>query len=158
TRKLSDNLVGIMAELEAAVPQTMRRYLSEDVASQPRAELIVAFEAAFVAADHYQKYLVKAGALSKTALAAAPVTEMKASVSEQETVAGTANVLGRIARIEKLLSLAAWFEGESPAWLEWWKTLSAVDPLPDGTIPENHPETLSAHIGRIGKSLGEAEP
>jgi len=59
TRKLSDNVVGIMAELEAAVPQTMRRYLSEDVASQPRGELAKAFEAAFIKADHYQKYLAR---------------------------------------------------------------------------------------------------
>lgn len=158
TRKLSDNVVGIMAELEAAVPQTMRRYLSEDVASQPRAELAKAFEAAFVTADHYQKYLAKAGALSKAALAAAPAAEMTVPAPEKEAGPDTANVLDRIVRIEKLSSLAAWFEVESPAWLQWWKTVAAADPLPDGTIPDTDPETLSAHVGRIGKSLGEAEP
>lgn len=158
TRKLSDNVVSIMAELEAALPQSMRRYLSEDVASQPRAELAKAFEAAFVGADHYQKYLAKAGALSKAALEAAPAVEMTAPIPEKETVPGTANLLGRIARIEKLSSLAVWFEAESPTWLKWWSMLSAAEPLPDGTIPDTDPETLSAHIGRIGKSLGEAEP
>lgn len=158
TRKLSDNVVGIMAELEAAVPQTMRRYLSEDVASQPRADLVKAFEVAFVAADHYQKYLAKAAVLSKAALAVAPAAEMNAPAPEKETVPGTESVLGRIARLEKLSSLAAWFEVESPAWLKWWKTLSAAGPPPGGTIPDTDTETLSAHIGRIGKSLGEAEP
>jgi len=73
-------------------------------------------------------------------------------------VPGTANVQSRIARIEKLSNLAVWFETESPEWLKWWKTLSAADPLPNGTIPDTDPETLSAHIGRISKSLGEAEP
>jgi energy-coupling factor transporter ATP-binding protein EcfA2 len=157
TRKLSDNVMSILAELEAAVPQTMRRYLSEHVASQPCADLVKAFEAAFVEANHYQKYLAKAGALSKAALAAAPGGEMKASAPEKEAVPGTASVLERIARIERLSSLAAWFEAESPAWLKWWKALSAADTVPEGTIPAS-PETLSAHIGRVGKSLAEAEP
>jgi energy-coupling factor transporter ATP-binding protein EcfA2 len=158
TRKLSDNVTGIMAELEAAVPQTIRRYLSEDVASQPCAELVKAFEDEFVSAERYQKYLAKAGALAKAALTIAPLTEMTTPVVENEAVAGTAILLSRIARIKKLSSLAEWFEVASPKWLKWWKTLSAADPLPDGTIPATDPETLSAHIGRIGKSLGEAEP
>ncbi|XUM22096.1 AAA family ATPase [Bradyrhizobium oligotrophicum S58] len=158
TRKLSDNVIGILGELEASVPQAMRRYLSEDVASEPRADLRKAFEAAFVNADRYQKYLSKCGQLSKAALATVPSAEMNAPPLEKETVTGTAAVLDRIARIEKLSSLAAWFQSESAAWLKWWKTLSAVDPLPDGTIPATAPETLSGHIGRISRSLGEAEP
>lgn len=147
-----------MAELEAAVPQAMRRYLSEDVASKPRAELAMAFEATFVTADRYQKYLAKAGALSSAALAIAPTAEMVANLPQKETVPGTAKVLGRIARLEKLSSLAVWFEVESLAWLKWWKVLSTADPLPDGAVPDSASETLSAHIDRVGKSLGEAEP
>ena len=158
TRKLSDNVIGIMAELEAAVPQAMRRYLSEDVATEPRSDLVRAFEAAFVNADCYQKYLSKCGALSKAALVTAPSTEMKAPALEEETVAGTGAILGRIARIEKLSSLATWFEVESSPWLKWWNAFSVANPLPDGTIPATDPETLSAHVGRIAKSLGEAEP
>jgi energy-coupling factor transporter ATP-binding protein EcfA2 len=158
TRKLSDNVTGIMADLEAALPQTMRRYLSEDVTLKPRAELAKAFEDEFVSAERYQKYLARAGALAKAALATAPATEMTAAVADKESVSGTAILLGRIDKIEKLSSLAEWFEAASPTWQKWWTTLSAADPLPDGTIPATDPETLSAHIGRIGKSLAEAEP
>jgi hypothetical protein len=158
TRRLSDNVTTILAELEVAVPEAMRRYLTEDVAAGPRAELMQVLEATFVNADRYQSYLLKCGALSKAALAAAPLEEMATPVLEKETAAGTATVLGRIARIEKLSSLAAWFESESAAWLKWWKTLSAADPQPDGIILVTVPETLTAHVGRIAKSLGEAEP
>lgn len=158
TRRFSDNMIGIMAELEAAVPDVMRRYLSEDIASKPRAELAKDFEAKFVNADRYQKCLLTCGSLSETALATAPSTEMNLPNLEEGTVAETAAVLDRIARMEKLSSLAHWFEVESETWLKWWTALSAVDPLPDGTLPTAEPETLSAHIGRVTKSLGEAEP
>lgn len=158
TRKLSDNVNNIMAELEASVPKSMLRYLSEEAASHPRAELANAFEDTFVNAEHYQKFLVKAGALSQAALVNAPATELTLAAAEEERVSGTANLLERIAKIENISSLAEWFEVESPNWLKWWKELSVVDPQPDGTIPATAPETLSTHIERIGKSLGEAEP
>jgi hypothetical protein len=158
TRKLADNVVAILAELEAAVPQTMRRYLSEDVGAQPREELRNAFEASFVTADHYKNYLAKAGSLAQAALNVAPATEMKAPVAEAEAASGTGVVLDRIARIEKLSRLAAWFEAESPLWLKWWDTVSATSPSSDGMPSPPAAETLSAHIGRIGQSLSEAEP
>ena len=158
TRKLSDNVIGIMADLEAAVPQAMRRYLSEDAPTKPRAELAGALEATFVNADRYQKYLTKCGALSKAALADAPSSEMELPVLKTETVAGTGQVLARIVAIEKLINLTTWFETESKSWLTWWKTLSTADPLPDGSVPRTEPETLSAHVARIAKSLGEATP
>jgi hypothetical protein len=158
TRKLSDNVIGIMAELESAVPQAMRRYLSEDASTKPREDLIKAFEAAFVNADRFKKYLSKCGALSKAALATAPAAEMSHPVLEEEAATGTGVVLARIARIEMLSSLAAWFEAENPAWLKWWQVLAGPDTLPDETIPSTDPETLSAHVSRIAKSLGEAEP
>lgn len=158
TRRLSDNVIGVMAALEGAVPQVMRRFLSDEVPTEPRANLVKAFEAHFVTADRYQKYLSKCGALSKAALSKAPSTEVKSLHPEQEIVPGTGAVLDRISRIEKLSHLAAWFEAESPSWLEWWKSLAAADPLPDGTVPATDPETLSAHIGRVSTALGEAEP
>lgn len=158
TRKLSDNMIGILAELESAVPNVMRRYLSEDVATVPRAELVKDFEATFVNADRYQKCLLKCGAMSKTALETAPSTEMRAPPVEDVSVAETAAVLARIARMEKFSRLASWFEAESTTWLNWWEALSAVDPLPDGTLTTTEPETLLAHVGRVAKSLGEAEP
>lgn len=158
TRKFSDNMIRIMAELEAAVPNVMRRYLSEDIASKPRAELAKDFEAKFVNADRYQKCLLTCGSLSETALATAPSTEMNLPILEKGTVAETAAVLDRIARMEKLSNLASWFNSESTTWLKWWTALSAVDPLSDGTLPTTEPESLSAHIGRVTKSLGEAEP
>lgn len=158
TRTLSDNVIGILAELEAAVPQIMRRYLSEGVSAEPRADLVKEFEATFVNADRYQKYLSKCGLLSKAALASAPMTEMKVPIPTAEAVLGTASVLNRIARIEKLSLIATWFEVESPLWSKWWGGLVAAAALADGTIPSTAPETLSAHIVRISKSLGDAEP
>lgn len=158
TRTLSDNVVRILADMEEALPLAMRRFLSEDVSARPRADLVKAFEAVFVSADRYQKYLSKCGALAKAGLLVAPSTEMKAQVVEQEIAAGTAAVLMRIGRIEQLIGLATWFEAESASWLNWWKKLSAADPLPDGALPVTDPETLTAHIRRISKSLGEAEP
>jgi hypothetical protein len=158
TRKLSDNVLSMTAELEAAVPQSMRRYLLEDLSSHPREELAKAFEAAFVAADHYQKYLGKAGVLSKAALEVAPSAEMKGAIAEGPVVLGTEHVVNRIARVEKLSSLAIWFEVESPDWLKWWNKLVDGDAQPDGNILPSDSETLSAHIARLGKSLGDAEP
>lgn len=158
TRTLSDNVIKILAELEAAVPQSMQRYFSDEISSEPRSEIVKNFKDIFLDADRYQKYLLKCGNLSKVALVAAPPAEMSTPKLERETVAGTAAVLVRIAKIEKLSNLATWFESESVAWQKWWKTLSAVDSLSDETIPTTTPETLSAHVGRIAKSLGEAEP
>lgn len=158
TRKLSDNLIAIMAELESAVPQAMRRFLSEDVSTEPRADLVKAFEATFVTAARYQKYLSKFGALSKAALATAPSTEMQVLAVQEEAAAGATAVLDRIARLQNLSCLAMWFETEKSPWLNWWKTLSASDPFPDGTFPMTSTETLSAHVSRIAKSLAEAEP
>ncbi len=158
TKKLSDNIQEILGLLEAALPQPLKRYLTEPIPSSVQSALVADIKKKLVTADIYSKTLAKFGTLVEAACKSAPTAEVQAVIIELETAPGTSAVYGRIQKLEQLIALALWFEGEKVAWTEWWKELTCVDPLPDGTIPQTAPETLSTYIERVGKAMGEAEP
>lgn len=158
TRKLSVNMTTIMADLEKALPLNLRRFLSEGAPNTPRADLSAEFTATFVAADRYTQYLAKCGSLAKAALEKSPAAEMAAVEAEVEATPDTVGVLKRIAIVERLCSLAMWFETNSADWLTWWQQSAVTEAAEGGDVAVTDPESLTAHITRIGKSLGDAEP
>lgn len=158
TRRLADNLNAINAALESALPQAVRRYLSDTLTKTPRSALLQELRAKFVTPDRYSKYLAKCGQLVAAALANAPSEELPAPQSALPQTLETSTVLERIVRVEAMCASAEWFEANRSAWQEWWKNFALCKPLPDGSFLQSDPEPVQAHLARLAKALGEAEP
>jgi hypothetical protein len=158
TRKLSDNVNAIRLALEASLPQPLKKHLADIVPASLRAGMVADLTKALVSAERYSKILTKFGTLAEVAIKACPTAEAKSVIAEAETVAGTKAVLSSVQKLEQLVAVAEWFDAEKDNWIKWWKAASKSDPMPDGSIPETDPETLSAHVARLSKSMGEAEP
>ena len=124
TRRLADNLNAILVDLEKAVPQVLKRYLSEAISKSPRASLLEDIHAKFVIADRYTKYLAKGGSLVKGACLKAPAGEFVAPPTRLTAITETASVVERLSRIDGLCATAEWFESEKPNWEGWWKDLT----------------------------------
>jgi hypothetical protein len=144
--------------LETSLPQPLRKYLADKIPASLQAALVADVTKALVSADRYSKTLTKFASLAENAIKACPTTEVQVVSAEPEAVSGTGAVLSSIQKLEQLVVIAEWFDTEKGNWAAWWKALSKSDPLPDGTIPETDPETLSAHVARLSSSMREAEP
>lgn len=158
TRRFADNLNAINAALENTLPQVLRRYLSDALTETPQLALLQDLRAKFVTPDRYSKYLSKCGKLFEAALTNAPAEEILAPQPAPSQTPETSAVLERIARIEAMCASAKWFEAQHDAWRKWWKKLAVCEPLPDGSFPQTGPEPIQAHLARLAKALGEAEP
>jgi hypothetical protein len=158
TRKLSDNVNAIRLTLEASLPQSLKKYLADKIPASLRVGLVADLIKALVSAERYSKTLTKFASLAQNAINTCPTAESKAVAVAAESIPGTSAVLNSIQKLEQLVADAEWFENEQANWTKWWKTVSKSDPLPNGSMPETDPETLSAHITRLSKSMGEAEP
>ncbi len=158
TRRFADNLNAINAGLENALPQALRRYLSDPLTGTPQSALLQDLRAKFVTAERYSKYLAKCSQLVEAACTHPPTEEMPASRPASPQSPETSAVIERIVRIEAICASAKWFEAQHGAWREWWKKFAVCEPLPDGSFPESDPEPVQAHLARLAKALGEAEP
>ncbi len=166
-RRFDDNLNAISATLESSVPTSVKKVGSEILTLEPRANLADNLRATFVAKDRYAKLLLTFGALVEAALSDTPGSELAVV-----QVAAGADVLKglneRIAVIERLLGLAAWFRTNSGQWSGWWQGLAASDASKDADIAVHKdtkstsggkpPERLSAHLLRLSDALAKAEP
>jgi energy-coupling factor transporter ATP-binding protein EcfA2 len=157
-RQLTDNVNAISAALEKAVPQDVKRYLSDSLPNTPRASLVAEIQAKFVAASRYAQCLAKCADLVEAACVLIPGDELVAAPEEKKPVLESAALMQRFARIEAMCALAEWFEDHHEAWENWWKELTVCEPLADGTMPAKDPEPLKIHLARLSRSLGEAEP
>lgn len=166
-RTFDDNLNAILAELESSFPTPIRKYDSEILRLEPRANLTVDVRAAFVVKERYAKILVRFGMLVESALSATPASDMP--VVQVPAGEGVLKDLDkRIVVIERLLGLAKWFRAHSVEWLDWWKELSArgtsvqsdVAPKEEhkNTDEKRPPESLSAHLVRLADAMSKAEP
>lgn len=158
TRRLVDNVNAISIDLENAVPQPLKRYLSDPLTKTPRATLLAEIRAKFVSADRYTKYLAKCAAIVEAACIGVPSTELVVPVDGNAPASDVAAVVRRIAKMEAMCAVADWFEDQRGPWGTWWKDLATCEPLSNGSIPEKNPEPLQTHLIRLNKSLGEAEP
>lgn len=158
TRRLADNVNAISIDLENAVPQPLKRYLSDSLTKTPKATLLAEIRAKFVSADRYTKYLTKCAALVDAACIDVPSTELAVSAGGEAPAPEVAAVLQRITKMGSMCAVAEWFEDQRGPWGTWWKHLATCEPLPGGSIPQKDPEPLQTHLIRLNKSLGEAEP
>jgi energy-coupling factor transporter ATP-binding protein EcfA2 len=158
TRRLADNVNAISVELEKSVPDPLKRYLSDTLTEKPKATLLAEIRAKFVSADRFTKYLVKCAMLADAACAYVPPVELALTVDGEAPEAEVAAVVHRIAKMDAICAVAEWFEDNRGAWETWWNDFAMSEPLQDGTIPHKHPEPLQAHLTRLNKALGEAEP
>jgi len=166
-RTFDDNLNAISAELESSLPISVKKFGSDILTLEPRAKLADDLRATFVVKDRYAKILLKFGALVEAALSDTPGNELAVV-----QVAAGADVLKglneRIAVVERLLGLAAWFRTNSGQWSGWWQSLAASEASNDAEIAlpketkstseEKPSERLSAHLLRLSDALAKAEP
>jgi len=166
-RTFDDNLNAISAELESSLPTSVKKFGSDILTLEPRAKLADDLRATFVVKDRYAKILLKFGALVEAALSDAPGSEL--AVVQVAAGADVLKVLNeRIAVIERLLGLAAWFRTNSDQWSGWWQSLAASEASKDAdvalhketksTSEEKPSERLSAHLLRLSDALAKAEP
>ncbi len=158
-RTFDDNLNAILAGLESVVPTSVKKFGPEIFTWEPRAMLANDFRATFVVKDRYVKILLKFGALVEAAL-----SELPGGEGALVQVTAGADVLKglneRIAVIERLLVLAAWFRTNSGQWTAWWQKLADSEASGDGEITsaEKPAERLATHLSRLSDALAKAEP
>jgi energy-coupling factor transporter ATP-binding protein EcfA2 len=166
-RTFDDNMNAISAGLESSVPALVKQFDSEILTLKPRAKLVDDLRATFVVKDRYANFLVKFGALVEAALSEAPESDL--AVAQIDAGAEVLKKLNeRVAVIERLLGLAAWFRAHSGQWFEWWQSLTGSDGSKgteialgeDGTkaSDDKAAERLSAHLFRLSDALAKAEP
>jgi hypothetical protein len=107
-RKFDDNLNAISAGLESSLPTSVKKFGSDIATLEPRAKFADDLRATFVLKDRYATILLKFGALVEAALSDTPGSEL--AVVQMAAGADVLKGLNeRIAVIERLLCLAAWF-------------------------------------------------
>lgn len=166
-RTFDDNLNAISAELVSSLPTSVANFGSDILTLEPRSKLADDLRAAFVVKDRYAKILLKFVALVDAALSDAPGSEL----AVVQAAAGADVLKGlneRIAVIERLLGLAAWFRTNSGQWSGWWQSLAASKASNDVDVAlhketksasEKQPsESLSDHLARLSDALTKAEP
>jgi hypothetical protein len=149
TRRFADNLVAIMAELEDATPQPLRRLLTDQLPTNPRVTLANEYRQKLVDADRLKKCLVKLGSLAESAIATMPAVELAEQEPTPTPAPAAEHLVRRLDRIELLCAYAEWFETEGPHWNSWWAAL---------TPAEDSPCSLTAHLKHLSKSLSESMP
>ncbi len=150
TRGLHDNVNAIMATLEEALPQNLRRLLNEALTSQPRANVEKDYRRKFVEAERYAKCLVGFKALAEAALAGMPSIEIVAATPHIAPLPAAAAVAERLDKIERMCRLAEWHEAQGKRWTDWWTALTPMN--------ASDAKSLSSHLRHLSKSLSEAEP
>jgi AAA domain len=150
TRGLQDNVNAIMATLEAAIPQHLRRLLDDTLTSQPRADVEKDYRRKFVEAERYAKCLVRFRALAEAALAGMPSNEFADATPHIAPLPTATMIAERLDKIERMCRLAEWHEAQAKRWSDWWTKLTPVKDSED--------ESLSSHLRHLSKSLSEAEP
>jgi SOS-response transcriptional repressor LexA/energy-coupling factor transporter ATP-binding protein EcfA2 len=166
-RRFDDNLNAISAELESSLPAPIKTSGPEILTLEPRARLTADLRASLVVRDRYAKILVKFGALVEAALSRAPGGEL-AAVQVPTGTEVLKDLDERIAVIERLAGLGAWFRAHSGRWSEWWQELAGSEVSKDTGVPlqeedkntsgEGPSERLSAHLLRLSDALAKAEP
>jgi hypothetical protein len=165
-RKFEDNLNAISAELESLLPTSVRKFGSEILTLEPRTKLKDDLHAIFVLKDRYSKTLSKFRTIIEAALSDTPESELAVvHVTDSSDILKGLN--DKIAVIERLLGLAAWFRTNSGQWTDWWKSIASAEAPQDeivlqidakSTSVEKPPERLSTHLLRLSNALAKAEP
>lgn len=158
TRTFEDSIARIKSDLEAAIPTIVKIHGSDVATWEPRGKLINDIRSNFVAKDTYSKILVGFSAIVATALKKCPqqLIDSKPNDSQNELQ----EINDRIAIIERLLELAAWFNTNSTEWETWWSTTSTPDGTGNADAPpgEMPAERLSTHLSRLSDALEKAGP
>lgn len=162
TRQLTDNLNAIHAGLAAAVPPTVASKVPELAVLVPRQALISDLEERLVAKPRVKNVLATFVRLASEALASAPGPELPLpdkSVSTSETIG---RVRARIAAVRRVLSLEQWRSDNSATWQEWWRQAAGAgaETPSEGEVGKDiaRKETLTQHLERLSRAIGEAEP
>jgi energy-coupling factor transporter ATP-binding protein EcfA2 len=150
TRRLQDNVNAIMATLEAAMPQNLRRILNDALTSHPRADLEKDYRRKFLEAERYTKCLAGFRAIAETAIAGMPSNELADATPHIQPLPAATVVAQRMNKIERMCRLAEWHEAQEMGWSDWWAKLTPATDSKD--------ETLSSHLRHLSKSLSESEP
>jgi hypothetical protein len=150
TRSLQDNINAIMAALEEAIPQNLRRLLDDPLTSQPRADLEKDYQRKFVEAERYDKCLVGFKSLAEAALAGMPSDEFADATPYIAQLPAATVIAERLDKIERIARLAEWFEAQGKQWSDWWAKLTPT--------MDSEDKGLSSHLRHLTKSLSEAEP
>jgi hypothetical protein len=125
TRSLRDNVNSVVTTLEQAVPQSLRRFLNDEVTRHPRADAERDYRRTFVDAERYAKYLTGCKALALLGLANMPADEFEEAVPRIAPSPAATPITERQDKIERLCRLADWHDAHKPRWLNWWTKLTA---------------------------------
>ena len=150
TRSLQDNINAIMAALEEAVPQNLRRILRDSLTSQPRADVETDYRRKFVEAERYDKCLVGFKKLAEAALSDMPDEELANAAPYIAQLPAASAIMERLNKIERMVRLAEWFDAQGKPWSDWWETHAQTNDSGD--------TGFTSHLHHLNKSLGEAEP
>jgi hypothetical protein len=150
TRSLQDNINAIMAALEEAVPQNLRRFLDDTLTSQPRADVEKNYRRKFMEAERYDKCLVGFKSLAAAALTGMPSDELTDAAPSIAQLPVATAVAERLDKVERMARLAEWHEVHKEGWFDWWAKLTPANDSED--------KSLSSHLRHLSKSLSEAEP
>lgn len=165
----------IFAELEASLPQPLKKILSDVLNLKPHDALLEDIRSRFIKNPKYKDCLAKFASIIETALSHAPVDNLVPVVvpSPEDLPEGSRALVELIAIAERTSTLAAWFRAEKAAWLAWWRELVTPEPKAtegEGEIPgearadekpassEASREGLSHHLSRLSDALDAAEP
>ncbi len=174
-RDFSDNLNAIRAELEASLPEPLKKILSDVLNLKPRDALVEDIRSRFIRGPKYRDCLAKFASIIETALSHVPVENLAPVVvpSPKDLPDGSRALVELIAIAERASTLAAWFRAEKAAWLAWWRGLVTPEPKAtegEGERPgerpadekppsgESNQEGLSHHLLRLSDALDAAEP
>jgi energy-coupling factor transporter ATP-binding protein EcfA2 len=150
TRGLQDNINAIVAALEEAVPQNLRRLLDGIFTSQPRADVEKNYRRKFIEAERYDKCLVGFKSLATSALAGMPSVELTDATPYIAQLPVATVLAEKLDRIERMARLAEWHEAQEKRWSDWWAKLTPAN--------DSEEKSLSSHLRHLSKSLSEAEP
>jgi hypothetical protein len=149
-RGLEDNINAIMAALQGALPQNLRRFLDDTFTFQPRADVERNYQRKFVEAERYDKCLVGFKSLAAAALACMPNDEVSDATPHIAQLPVAKVLAERLDKIERMARLAEWHEVQEKRWTDWWAKLTLAN--------DSEEKSLSSHLRHLSKSLSEAEP
>ncbi len=158
TRKLTDNLNAIISELEAAVPQPLRKYLSEPLTTTPKADILSDIETKFVTDARYQNYLVGCAKLVKAACLGAPSDELSSLPTKSADSPEASALLEKLTNAEIFCALADWYEASHAQWTAWWSAAAGDSENSEGFLSSGDTETFLRHLERLSNALSDAEP
>lgn len=125
TKTHKDNLNSIYAELQNAIPTTIRRFSEDILGMQPKQDLEKEISARFVHGSKYSQCLTGLAQVVGDALNQIPVSSLQDySDSENLLKGGTEDLSLLLTVSEKMLAIQVWMTANRSLWQTWWDDLT----------------------------------